>query len=392
MLLTDGIIDLEMSMLSESSSTRPAETMGSELYTAHTAEADPKHHSVSDAFSITVKYMVQILSQKFGTLSDSLRPKLQSISQRVTSGHITTIRRLELELLQTGKLTLPSTELFGSFIPEVRDICDPIYDQRGSNHRTKYHRLGIALVESLLQSIDAHNAPVPDVSVSTQEQQNASDFPLDLGDDSDALADFLKDFDNGAFGGENLFISPEPVLEDIISSSNIPTGAAAEPTTSEGSIAAHNTIDPATLSRTGSDTESTQPTRKNKRPAYTPDYRSQTPLLPSESTPLATHTDFVDSPSVTEGSGPKAEANDCCDICGYRPKGDPQWFKGSMAKHKKLQHSTEPPRIYRCQYPGCTSAYKNRPDNLRQHQLEKGHFVEGETRQKRSVKRKMDAD
>ena len=76
--------------------------------------------------------------------------------------------------------------------------------------------------------------------------------------------------------------------------------------------------------------------------------------------------------------GPKVEADSCCDICGYRPKGDPQWFKGSMAKHRKLQHSAAPPKIFKCSYPGCTSQYKNRPDNLRQHQIEKNHFVQGE--------------
>lgn len=74
----------------------------------------------------------------------------------------------------------------------------------------------------------------------------------------------------------------------------------------------------------------------------------------------------------------KVETGNCCEICGYRPKGDPRWFHGSMQKHKKLQHSTAPPKIYRCPYPDCNSAYKNRPDNLRQHQIEKNHFVEGE--------------
>lgn len=72
------------------------------------------------------------------------------------------------------------------------------------------------------------------------------------------------------------------------------------------------------------------------------------------------------------------EADSKCDECGYRPKGHPRWFKGSMAKHKRLKHSREPPKIYSCKYPGCTSQYKNRPDNLRQHQIEKGHFLEGE--------------
>lgn len=71
----------------------------------------------------------------------------------------------------------------------------------------------------------------------------------------------------------------------------------------------------------------------------------------------------------------KIEANSCCEICGYRPKGDPKWFSGSMAKHRKLQHSREPPKLFACPFPSCSSQYKNRPDNLRQHQIEKGHFV-----------------
>lgn len=85
-------------------------------------------------------------------------------------------------------------------------------------------------------------------------------------------------------------------------------------------------------------------------------------------------------PSPAPGSSPAklVEADSCCEICGYRPKGDPRWFPGSMAKHKKLQHATSPPKIYRCPFPGCTSQYKNRPDNLRQHQIDKGHFVEGQ--------------
>lgn len=89
------------------------------------------------------------------------------------------------------------------------------------------------------------------------------------------------------------------------------------------------------------------------------------------------------------------ESDACCDICGYRPKGAPQWFKGSMAKHRKLQHSNAPPRIYKCPFPGCVSQYKNRPDNLRQHQIEKNHWVEEDKEPKaerRPSKRKKMAD
>ena len=89
------------------------------------------------------------------------------------------------------------------------------------------------------------------------------------------------------------------------------------------------------------------------------------------------------------GNQAKTEANSSCELCGYRPKGDPQWFKGSMAKHKKKQHSAAPDVYYSCPFPGCTSRYRNRPDNLRQHQIEKGHFVEEDERAtRRPSKRK----
>lgn len=90
----------------------------------------------------------------------------------------------------------------------------------------------------------------------------------------------------------------------------------------------------------------------------------------------------------TSTNAAKTESVNCCAICGYRPKGDPRWFGGSMAKHKKLQHAPTPPKIYQCPYPGCTSQYKNRPDNLRQHQIEKGHFVDGQDVGRRPSKRK----
>jgi hypothetical protein len=95
------------------------------------------------------------------------------------------------------------------------------------------------------------------------------------------------------------------------------------------------------------------------------------------------------APEASEqGSAPK-KPDEACEVCGYRPKGDPQWYKGSMAKHRRLQHGTGPPKVYKCPYPGCTSQYKNRPDNLRQHQIEKNHWVEGdEIAPKRPSKRR----
>lgn len=104
---------------------------------------------------------------------------------------------------------------------------------------------------------------------------------------------------------------------------------------------------------------------------------------PSSRDEQPTHQAFPASPTPM-----RMESDSQCDLCDYRPKGDPKWFRGSMAKHKKLQHSATT-TIYECPYPGCTSKYKNRPDNLRQHQIEKGHFVDDQEKDgERASKRK----
>lgn len=97
--------------------------------------------------------------------------------------------------------------------------------------------------------------------------------------------------------------------------------------------------------------------------------------------------------SADASASSKTESDSCCNLCGYRPKGDPRWFGGSMAKHMKLQHANTPPTIYRCPYPGCTSQFQKRPDNLRQHQIEKGHFVDaaGEGSKRASKRKKPEA-
>lgn len=379
-----------MSTLNGDANTRPLEILTSELYSTHIAETGPDSHIATDAFSITVNYIIQRLSQKFGTINNELTPRLRAISQRVSHGYISTVRRLELELLQVGKNILPSIELFDDFIPYVRTLCDPIYGQHGSSPRTKYHKLGIALVVSLVQSLDSHRASVPSLAASSHEHETNSNFTLDLVDEPDPLAEFLKDFDNSAFAEHSFLGSGATPLMGTMGDSLDTSVRVTESRTTEA-LTTH-TVDPTSLSHTGSDAESSSRTEKRKRPTLEQDYSSHMPMPTTTLTP-STCTNTNDATTVVtpgEGgtSGQKTEANDCCELCGYRPKGDPQWFKGSMAKHKKLQHSTEPPKIYRCKFPGCSSAYKNRPDNLRQHQIEKGHFTDGETKQKRPGKRK----
>lgn len=86
----------------------------------------------------------------------------------------------------------------------------------------------------------------------------------------------------------------------------------------------------------------------------------------------------------------KVAAKESCSLCGFRPKGHPRWFRGTMAKHMKNQHSTEPDKIYKCTFPGCKSEYRNRPDNLRQHQIEKGHMTDGDTARRPSKRKRVE--
>ena len=128
--------------------------------------------------------------------------------------------------------------------------------------------------------------------------------------------------------------------------------------------------------------QSVEPTPGNQEPWPSSSSNS------SPFSPAPTQSRMPSTPPTSGGATPanKVNADMCCDICGYRPKGDPKWFHGSMAKHKKLQHA--PPKIYPCPFPGCNSQYKNRPDNLRQHQIEKGHFVDGQDGPSKGRKRK----
>lgn len=142
----------------------------------------------------------------------------------------------------------------------------------------------------------------------------------------------------------------------------------------------------------GSAQKPNRDSRQNQLPTPTAS-QGDSPFSSTSTSPAAEQAQQTSAePTEQQQAGQqKVEADSCCDICGYRPKGDPQWFKGSMAKHKKLQHSTEPPKIYKCPYPGCTSQYKNRQDNLRQHQIEKNHWVQGDevTPRRPSKRRKV---
>ncbi|KAK0666099.1 hypothetical protein QBC41DRAFT_156725 [Cercophora samala] len=269
----DFLDELEIKMLLGADS-RLHDLQDSALLVKHSQ--DSHNPAVNPALLQTMKLILEKLSQTFD--SPDLREKLKRIFQRLSAGQISSIRKIEIELLHAGQTSLPSARYYDFYVPQTRQLCDDVYllhdPDMGTRRRNDYHKLGIAYIEKLLPDLD-------NFSLSPPNRPDSLDQSMD---------DYL-----------NLASSPLPQSK--------------------------------------------------------PRSRSASPQPPDELI---------------------VEADSKCDECGYRPKGHPKWFKGSMAKHMKLKHSREPPRIYQCPFPGCTSQYKNRPDNLRQHQIEKRHFLEGE--------------
>ncbi|KAI1416728.1 hypothetical protein F5Y13DRAFT_99971 [Hypoxylon sp. FL1857] len=355
--------DLENSVIA-SGSQRPTEVHTSELWATHLMDFQPGTLNESP-FTITVDYIIQVLSSKFHD-SPTLLSRLREIAQGVHIGFITTVRKLELAMLQAGKNSLDSSHLFDEFIPQVRRLCDPIYSEEESASRTRYQTLGVSLVETIIASI------TPD----SQHTQESSTFPYN---------DFLENL-------HETFADPDDFL------ANLSTSASQQ---NQAELAIISSFDSpvSTMALRGINPSTHQPPTAPKS-FTTSSSHTGTPSEHFISSPAASRPILVPSPPKPQtpggaGASPqpvssasqKVEANDACEICGYRPKGDPQWFKGSMAKHKKMQHSAGPPIIYKCPFPGCNSQYKNRQDNLRQHQIEKSHFV-GDEANRRPSKRK----
>ncbi|EWZ79266.1 hypothetical protein FOXG_12505 [Fusarium oxysporum f. sp. lycopersici 4287] len=98
---------------------------------------------------------------------------------------------------------------------------------------------------------------------------------------------------------------------------------------------------------------------------------------PTEANSLDIDLQPLPTPSVSQSACYVGKAKIQFHLCKYEPRGDPRWFRGSMAKHMKLKHSDKPPKVFRCDYPGCGKEYRNRQDNLHQHQRRHGHFTNG---------------
>ncbi|KAL8385933.1 hypothetical protein RB599_007678 [Gaeumannomyces hyphopodioides] len=364
--------DLECSVILNSPSESPDVT-SSNLYAKHLQESSAKQ-GPSITLTAAARKVLSKLAKRFSR-SDRLLVRLEDIARRVGSGSIVTVRRLELEMLQAGKICLPSSVYFDEFTSAVGHLCDHLYLKYGggASQREAYHKCGIALFDALIADLDSSRT-----AAALFHQHPMVDDALLLGTaffkpipqcvtngTADGLV-FSFDLDATAVDFSGLGVAEQSMKSEDVALVPAPTMEAGD-------------------SAAGQDFQTAQPPLSAPAACASSSSSSSSPTTsstssPSESAPTAA--------SSSSSSLARTEANDCCDICGYRPKGDPQWFKGSMAKHKKLQHSAAPPKIYKCQYPGCSSQYKNRPDNLRQHQIEKRHFVDGEDQHRRPSKRK----
>ncbi|KAK3292199.1 uncharacterized protein B0H64DRAFT_405925 [Chaetomium fimeti] len=325
----DFLDELEISLLDHG--PPPLDPQGPDLHIAHLKDVSPTRLMGGELISAARDVLV-ILSQRFNDAS--LKSMLVEVYQRLCTFSICSTRRFEIEILHAGKSCLPTGKFFGDFVPSVRELCDRIYEQHdvGPSRRDVYHGFGVNLIESLVSEFGR--------SGSKPRTPPPDDIDMFLNDVSEA-GDSPTNPQPTSFPAPKNFDDSKPV--------QLPT-----PTASPGDSPARNS---------------------GASPAAEPTQQASTET------------------SEQQQAGQKVNADSCCDICGYRPKGDPQWFKGSMAKHRKLQHSTAPPKIYKCPFPGCTSQYKNRPDNLRQHQIEKNHWVKGdESTPRRPSKRKKVAE
>ncbi|KAI1755603.1 hypothetical protein F4782DRAFT_411650 [Xylaria castorea] len=365
----DFLDELENTIVN-SNTQQPMEVLGSELWSSHLT-SNQSSLQVPTPLTITSGFIVQDLCRRYQDSEDLLR-KLKEIGQNARAGYYGTIRKLELELIQTGRNCFTSNDFLSQYIIQVRGFCDQVYAHPENRSRVEYHLLGISLIDNLIRSVSREPQ---------QSQEGHPEYPLVPFSYEDQ---FLQDL-NKTFGWNYPMVhsTQQPVsVEGVAAFGSTLDLTALHSVTPDTQLASNS---PNTLpirsdaSETPSEPYTVSPAPLSDAPPDIPVSHSYRSRPPSQARGEGSETS---GPSTLASSGQKVEANERCEICGYRPKGDPQWFKGSMAKHKKMQHSTNPPVIFKCPFPGCNSEYKNRRDNLRQHQIEKNHFVGDEAAQR----------
>ncbi|KAI0402089.1 hypothetical protein F4802DRAFT_600464 [Xylaria palmicola] len=369
-----SFLDELENIMVNSSIQQPMEVISSELWSAHFTSSQSNLQGATPLI-IASTFLVQDLCRRYHD-SENFLNKLKEIGQNARAGYYGTIRKLELELMQTGKNYFASNDHLDQYLLQVRDLCDQIYSQPGTRPRAEYHSFGISLVDSLIRSVSREPQ---------QPQERHAEYPfMPYSYDDEFLRDLNKAFVYYPIIPVTQQPAPTERAPDFGSSLNLTALHAGSSDTQLASGSPNPLPIRSDASETPSETYTVSPAPLSDVPLEAPTSNSFRPTPPSKAQSEGAETP---GPSTLASSGQKVEANERCEICGYRPKGDPQWFKGSMAKHKKMQHSPNPPIIYKCPFPGCNSEYKNRRDNLRQHQIEKNHFVGDEASRPHKRKR-----
>ncbi|EFX04145.1 zinc finger protein [Grosmannia clavigera kw1407] len=292
-------------------------TSPSEVHTSSLLEKHTKHLGAENSadFISSASAVLKTLIREFPRVDGRTRD-FNEIGRRVATGSLRSVRKFELGLYQAGKASLGcSATFFDLFVPRLRRLCDHIYAIHTSagNQRLAYYEASTLLVLTIFEEMD--------------NGLGRNGLPAD-----ERLYGTLSPIAMAKVGDKTQLLLPFTGL-------------------SENNISLLSTTQPYTAAVAGSPTPSTMEVEF-----------SGAEEAPSAETPA--------------GQKVEVESDACCQICSYRPKGDPQWFRGSMNKHMKTKHSGEV--IYKCPYPNCNSQYRNRLDNLQQHQREKNHFVGSE--------------
>ena len=234
---------------------------------------------------------------------------------------------------------MDALQYYRRYVPAVKEKCDPMYEHHGISTRTDYNKGAISLVRSLL---------------SLDDTLDGDTMALDDRGNLDNFFDQLTVQHQQPQPHGTMDWSPQPFIDIGQDHYDI---CAVDGRSHDHN---HNRQRIPTATTTPADTIHNGLPSPNSDPQPGIDAQFHAQQQQQQQQPPAT----------------PAEADIRCHLCDYRPQGDPQWHRGSLAKHIKTMHS--PPRMYKCPFPGCTSAYKSRPDNLKQHQAQLGHFVEGE--------------
>lgn len=281
------------------------------------------------AFPLFVSWLVDELKNSLPQ-AEGFHEKLDEIRGKVDSGDIASARRAELEVLRAGKCSFDLGD-FHRLTPHFRAKFDALLYQRTSHPpfpRSAFYIHDVALVASIMSGL----GPVTDPAAPTSYSELLEDF---IAQNYDLYSNNISDIS-----------SPSALISTTHIPPPSPLSSPATPHLATSSVS---------------------------NAPITPSTESPNPVQPDISLPQPPQSDDQTPP---QSNNTKTESHEVCELCGYRPKGDPRWFQGSMAKHKKTKHSAGPDKIFKCPYPGCNSAYKNREDNLKQHQKEKGHYID----------------